>query len=109
MSRVWVVQSNMKRDPATGAWTPKFDLTEASAFGKLEFIFGHGQAALMAPSAKAAIRERLMDFDPDDFVLPIGDNTLVFMVAQELNAAGFERVKLLRWDRQQKRYDVVTS
>lgn len=103
---VWAVQSNLKRG-LDGSWAPKFDLSQAGEFGNVEFIFGHGQAALMGGAPFAAIQERLRDYEDGDYVLPIGDPVLWGMVCAYLVRRGFE-IQALRWDGQTRRYDVVT-
>jgi hypothetical protein len=106
MNKVWAVQANMKRNH-DGSWTPKFDLTPAAQFGKVEFVFGFGQAALMGPAAQASIEERLKEYSDDDFILPVGDNVLFGMVIAHLVRNGYAP-RALRWDRHANRYDVIT-
>lgn len=104
-TKVWAVQSNMKRNP-DGSWTPKFDLTIAAQYGQIEFVFGFGQAALMGPAAALSIEERMRDYSEEDYILPIGDNVLFGMVVAHLVRNGHSP-RVLRWDRQAGRYDVI--
>jgi hypothetical protein len=97
----------MKRQD-DGSWAPKFDLSNASDFGEIEFIFGHGNVALQGSSMREAALERLNDFDEElDFILPVGDPCLVGVVKGVLYEIGVERSRWLRWDGAAKRYDVV--
>lgn len=106
-STVWAVQANMRRN-GDGSWSPRFDLSCAAQFGSLEFVFGHGQVALLGSAAGQSAAERLRDFDPEnDYVLPVGDTVLVGIVFAELARAG-HRIRALRWDQNSRRYDVVT-
>lgn len=105
MSKVWAVQSNMKRN-SDKSWTPKFDLTPAAQFGQIEFVFGFGQAALMGSAAQQSIEERMKEYTDQDYVLPIGDNVLGMMITAHLVRNGHSP-RVLRWDRHTQRYDVI--
>lgn len=108
-SIVWVTQSNMKKQP-DGSWQPKFDLSAAKSYGIIEFVFGHGNIALMNEIARETARRKLDTFDEaEDYLLLLGDNALnghVFRVLFEDLKVG--PVRVLRFDAAAKRYDVVT-
>lgn len=104
-NKVWAVQSNMKRG-GDGSWAPKFDLSLAGQYGKVEYVFGHGPVALMGPAVHSAIKERLKEYSDEDYLLFIGDNVLGNMVTAFLVRQGF-KPKALRWDNVIKRYDVI--
>lgn len=106
--KVIVTQQSLMRDPNTGAWKPKFDLTPASQYGKLEYVFGAGQIAVMPEALVDAIDERLQElkYDPGkDFLLSTGD--IVVAVAVALRMAKFGPVRMLRWERRIGGYNVV--
>ena len=97
MSKVYVVQSTRKRDQRDGSFKPKFDLEPAKTWGEL--------VELVSPTAKPfnaqvlidEMREKLKDFSDEDYLLPIGNVTIISMavtLAQEQNNG---RVKLLQW------------
>lgn len=108
MPKVIVSQQSMQRDPATGAWKPKFDITPAGKFGDIEYIFGGGQIALMPEALVDAIDERLreLDYNPaEDYLLASGD--IVVAVAVALRMAELGPVRMLRWERRNAAYNVI--
>lgn len=108
MAKVIVTQQSLMRDPITGAWKPKFDLTPAMKFGELKFVFGGGQVAIMPEAFADAIDERLveLEYNPEeDFLLASGD--IVVAVAVALRMAEIGPVRMLRWERRNGAYNVI--
>lgn len=97
MSIVYVPQNMHHRDRLDGILKPKFDLSPAETWGTL--------VELVSPTAKPfnanvlieEMREKLKDFSDADFILPIGNASILAMavsVAQDMNQG---RVRLLQW------------
>jgi hypothetical protein len=107
MSKVLGVQSNMRRNEDK-SWTPRFDLTPASKFGEISFIFGHGNHQFMGNDLHEIAAERLEGFDPEqDYILPVGDTSLVAVVFRVIEEMGMGPVRVLHWDGNKKAYDVI--
>lgn len=92
-----------------GKWQPKIDIQTASDFGDVVTLVpaSHTRAALVTQPTLAGFRRALQDFCDDDYILPVGDITLVAMAVAVAASINRGRVKLLRWSREDKRYDVV--
>jgi len=98
MSRVFVTQQPR---PNASGWTP--NLTPASDFGTLRFVFEPEQRPSASPNQ--ALRHAqvvLKDFDPDeDFVLwpNTGDPSAAWAVMLALAKKGVERIQTLYYER----------
>ena len=105
-SIVFVTQQLLTRDE-NGAWRPKFDVSPAQEYGRLEYLFGAGQVALMPEAVADAINARLdeLQYDPArDYMLVTGDTTLGVQACEMMMARG--GCRLLRWDGKYRRYTV---
>jgi len=92
-----------------GQWVPRVNIYSAEPYGEVQKLVkaSHIHAALLPQRTLRAMRRELKDFSDDDYLLPVGDVSLVAMataVALEVNRG---RAKLLRWNRDERRYDVV--
>jgi hypothetical protein len=111
MSKVFVTQQVRIRDAATGGFRDKVDLTPATQYGPLIYIFGGGgQVALQPDLMVDSIEERLSEekFDPGaDFLLCQGDPVVAMQVFHLMMQRGGCRV--LRWDNMYKHYTIVAG
>lgn len=96
--KVFVVQMGRKIDPETGEAVDKFDLTPAKRWGEL--------VPVVSPAAKPFDADKLIEkmyyvldgFNDNDYILPVGNVSIISMtvaVASQLNSG---KVKLLQWD-----------
>lgn len=103
MSRVFVVQEPLKKDVA-GNWEKAMDLTPAVVFGDLEFLLKPGNMMLSTDPTVELLKEKLKDFNDDDFILPVGDPIAIAIVASLAAKCNEGRFKLLKWDGRIKKY-----
>lgn len=108
---VFAIQEPMYKCRQTGEWRPKINLRDAESFGDvITLIPGqHVNAALVTQPTMHKLKRELQHFGDCDYILPVGDITLVGMaiaVAMNVNRG---RAKLLRWNREERRYDVVEA
>lgn len=111
MSKVFVVQEPLMRQPQTGDIVRKMDLTPAKEFGDLVFLVDWSSLknGLDTSQLYWDIRNEMQNnqFDEKDFILLIGHPIamgLAFRVASEMS----NKVQLLDWDRHNNCYNVVT-
>ena len=95
---VYVIQQPV---PNQHNWTP--DLTPATDFGPLKYIFDGGENvyALPGPMMKKA-QNVLKDFDPEhDYILwpNTGDPAALWTTCFALAQMGFQKVSFLYWNR----------
>ena len=82
----------------------KFNLTPAAEYGEINVLVPAGMTLFSTVPAVRLIREKLRGFTDDDYLLPVGDPSIMMIagaIAAEHNGG---RLKVLRWDRDQRRY-----
>jgi len=97
MAKVFITQEKGRK--IDGVWVREFDLTPAAKFGELDVMLPPGQSLFATVPVVRAIKEKLKDFTDDDYLLPIGDPSI--MIAAGMVASHFNhgKVKILKWDR----------
>lgn len=112
MSRVFAVQQPTGRDRATGAIRPTMDLTPASEYGELRFILRDYHHPFRDPSGTAAEVHRVLTgagFGPDDWLLLVGNPSLIGIVAAQASRITGGQLRLLQWDRPRRRYQALEA
>lgn len=102
-AKVYVTHEPFSR-AGTGEMRSKFDLTPAAQYGEILVLIPAGSSLISSVPTVRTLREKLRSFTDEDFLLPVGDPSIM-MVAGSL-AAEFNhgRFKVLRWDRHQHCY-----
>ncbi len=103
MSRVFVVYEPV-RVTDSGDVVPLFDLSPVLEFGKPEILLQHTQSALNTVPMVRKLNDKLKDFSDDDYLVPTGDPVAIAIAAMSAARANNGRVKLLRWEKRQRRY-----
>ena len=104
---VYVVQERKRYDPIAGELVPAVNLMPAAEYGNLIELFNHRQHSLLSGPIVRAAKEKLKDFSDGDYLLPIGDPVLIGVATAIAAEKNMGRVKLLHWDRSDKRYIVL--
>ena len=109
MPKILAAQEQVVKDDRTGAFRPKFDLSAVTAYGELTFAAGAGAIALMPDAMMERLCAAIEEFDPGkDYVLPIGDPTVIFFLGLVMGAR-HGKASVLRWDGKYQRYTVITG
>ena len=100
MTKVYVPNVPMRRDPDSGAWRPSMGLYPAEKFGELVYLFSQEEVMSGAAPCESVIDKRLAAIGADDCVLFVGDPAIMALVirAQARLLPG-ARLNLLKWDR----------
>lgn len=107
-SRVFVCQEPIHKKH--GRSVRRIDLTPAEKYGKIVFVTHWSDTKDIGPSADALtwkIRRALRGFTEHDYIVPLGDPTvikLVGIIAAEISGG---RYRVLQWDNKSMRYDVI--
>lgn len=104
-SRVFAVQNMNRRDLNTGDVVPRFDLSEVEKrWGKTITLVSPTAKPFHAAVIIQELKSKLHDFSDDDFLLPIGNVTIIALAASI--AAGYNggRVKYLQWNATNQSY-----
>ncbi len=87
--------------PTRTGWMP--DLSPATKYGELKFVFGGGEVVYTNPAKAIKIaRQKLKDFNPDrDFICwpSSGDPASIYITVQVLSAMGYHKLTYLCWNR----------
>lgn len=102
MPAVYVTQEKARK--VEGHWVSEFDITPALEFGKVEILMPPGHSFFSPVPVIRALREKLKDFSDDDYLLPIGDPSIMVAAAMIAGEKTGGRIKLLKWDRFQQAY-----
>lgn len=90
----------------------RIDLEAAGAtqFGDLRYVLSWKDTQVIEPRADRLvwkIRQALRDFSEHDFIIPIGDPTVIQLVGIIAGELAGGRYRVLQWDNQLGRYDVI--
>ena len=104
MARVFVIQNPHQAD-GDGGMKPKYDLSKAKKYGDFVYLLSPG-AKPFAPNERVIeeLREKLSQFDDDDYLLLIGNPALIGFacaIAADFNDG---RVSVLQWSTTRKDY-----
>lgn len=101
---VYVTQHAKRK--VDGVWKP-LDLTPAMKFGEIVELIPAGPM-IMAPGHTAiTLRHKLLGFTDADYLLCMGDPTVIGLACVQAARANEGRYKLLVWDRHSGDYNVV--
>ncbi len=101
---VYVVQRPTFKNPATGNYEDKFDLTPALAFGQIVEILKPGNISEDSQNILKFMLQRMEDFRPTDYLLALGDPVAIAAascVAVDITGG---IVQMLKWDKYSKSY-----
>ena len=87
-----------------GSWERKFNLSQAEKFGKIVPLASSTQSMVSAVPLVRRLNEIMRDFDDDDYLLMLGDPSIMAAAAAIASARNGGRFKLLKWDRLMRDY-----
>lgn len=101
---VYAPQQPSKYDAATQLWLPNVNLTPARKFGDLQVMLPPQLNSMMVGPLIEVMKEKMRDFTSRDYVLAVGDPSLIAAAAgiASLKTAG--HFNMLKWDRSVKDY-----
>ena len=95
---VYVTQDVMIRSNS-GEMQRKFDFSSAEEFGELKFLLSSGQSIASTVPVVRQVLEQMRGFNDDDYVLLIGDPSVMAIVSMAASKYNNGRMKILKWDR----------
>lgn len=87
---------------------PKLNLLPAKEFGELTFMLPAGDMFRFPDKTVGKLIYFLEDMTFQDYILPIGDPILIGLALAVASRYGPPHFRVLRWDRQESKYDVLT-
>lgn len=106
---VFLTQDVWMRNPS-GVFERKYDLSPAESFGKIIPLTTTRNSMLNPRPVVDQVRDIMEenDFGPDDYILPMGDASVVLLVgaiAADMNNGLFT---VLSWDKRARKYNPIT-
>lgn len=105
--RVFIPQEPKKMDVDTGVMRSIMNFNQARRFGEPVVLCPTGPAALNTIPVIWELKNKLKDFNDEDYLIAVGDPTLQAMAAVVAAFANRGRVAFLKWDKELKQYFVV--
>ena len=91
--------------PGTQAGSPKINIIGASEFGKMKFLLPEFSQIIFSPGPLIfKLRKILKDYTSEDYLLLTGDPAIIGVACSIVSDTTNGRYKLLKWDKQEKRY-----
>ena len=103
-SKVFIVQEPMKRDQESGAMIPIMDFRKVLDYSDPIVCLPNGRVSLTPGPTIDALRNKLKDFSDDDYIVSVGDPSAIFITAMVAGQMNRNRCKLLKWDKDSRRY-----
>lgn len=110
MSKVFIPHVPGRQDHVTNTTVPSLDLNPARQFGELVTLNGPRRLLTdeQVQDGISNIADGMLDFTDQDYILCVGDVALIATAIAYASDLGLEGpIKLLRWNRETKRYNVA--
>lgn len=107
MPRVFVVQNTQHKNPFTKELEPKFDLNPALEYGRLVYLLSPSASPFHPETIIPELQRSLEDFQPDDYLLMIGNPVLIglaFAIAAHYTNGD---VRALQWSGRSNKYIAI--
>lgn len=107
MPKVYAPMVPSRFDPGSSLWIPSIEMAPAEKFGQIVVMLPpNGVRAGTAPCV-AAIKEQMDHFSADDYLIGVGDPTLIAAAACIAVRKTGGLLRMLKWDRMAKDYLMV--
>jgi len=104
MSKVYVPQQPSRFDPATRLWIPTVNISPAKVYGEIIVMLPPNANRLHTAPLVAALRDVMADFTIDDFIVAVGDPSLIATAACLAAKKTGGVLRILKWDRMANNY-----
>ena len=101
-ARVFMPQEPMKM--IDRVWVPSHDTRKLFDFGEVIVCAPPGRMIFSTAPIVMSMKEKLTDFTDDDFIVGIGDPSLLGIICALAAHYNRGKFKILKWDKEIKRY-----
>lgn len=105
-AKVFAPQCPTRYDPMLDTRVPIVDLLPAKRFGDVVVLLPNNVTGMMMSPIVTCLKERLSEFDNRDFLIAIGDPSII-AAAAGIILKRLGTMKMLKWDKRLKDYNVV--
>ena len=100
-SIVYVIQDV----PGTKMGAPKINIIGATQFGQLKVLLPENSQIILSPSyVITTLRNKLKEYTSKDYLLLTGDPAIIGVACSIVSDTTNGKYKLLKWDKQERRY-----
>jgi len=101
MATVYVIQDI----PGSKIGTPKINIVGATKFGDLKVVLPENSQIILSPTyVITTLRSKLKDYTSEDYLLLTGDPAIIGVACSIVSDINNGNYKLLKWDKQERRY-----
>ena len=104
MPKVYAPQVPSKYDIATKLWLPSINLEPAKKFGELVVMLPPNANRLHISPLMTALREQMKEYGPEDYIVAVGDPSLIAAAACIATSKAHGKLRMLKWDRMTSNY-----
>ena len=91
--------------PGTRFGNPKFNIVGASEYGEIKFLLPELSQIMWSPGPLIfKLRKLLKDYTPNDYLLLVGDPSIIGVACSIVSDNTNGKYKLIKWDKQERRY-----
>jgi hypothetical protein len=109
MPKVYVPQMPSRYDAATKLWVPSINIDPAKPYGEVVVMLPPNANRLHISPLIVALREQMRDYGPEDWVVAVGDPSLIAAAACIATKKTGGILRVLKWDRQTSQYLAVET
>jgi hypothetical protein len=102
--RVYVPQVPSRIDPNTHLWVPTVNLAPARKYGEVVVMLPPEANRMHTAPLVAALKESMRSFRPFDYVVAVGDPSLIMAAGCIASRATGGRVRVLKWEKRSGDY-----
>jgi hypothetical protein len=106
-AKVFIPQEPTRRDDATGELVSIMNFSSAAAYGETVVCLAPGRVALSPQPTIQKLKDCMRNFGDDDYLIAVGDPSVIAMAAAVAADANRGRFKLLKYDGRSKDYLTV--
>lgn len=107
MPKIFVPQIPSRFDRGMRVWVPTVDMSPAERFGELVVALPPEANRMHTAPLIAALKERMSDFGPEDYIVAVGDPSLIAAAAVIATRKNSGLLRMLKWDRMSGSYNPV--
>ncbi len=107
MSKVYAPQQPSRFDVSTRLWIPTMNMQPAAKYGELVVLLPPNANRLHTAPLLAALKDGMENFTTEDYLICVGDPSLIAAAACVAARKTGGLLRLLKWDRMTSDYIAV--
>ena len=91
--------------PGTKIGAPKINIVGATQYGQLKVLLPENSQIILSPAyVISTLKTKLKDYKSNDYLLLTGDPAIIGVACSIVSDITNGKYKLLKWDKQERRY-----